>query len=660
MIISKMIIENFRQFIGKQEITFSTDKNKNVTVVMGDNGAGKSTLENAFVWGLYGIHNFKDKNLLNKEVEYKLGIDYNTAVTRVKIFFENNDKKYEIERKIIYKKNSSKLVGSEMVNLDKKNHLGDYVQVPEISIDITLRDILPKELSNFFFFDGEHLDSMSQDLLSKKKSSDFKDAVRGLVGLKGLEEALKHLGNENSRGKNTVIGRITDEIDSKAGSNIIECSEKIQKLEIHKAANEKALESAEMAVEQFNSAKNSIQRELESMENDIKRRERYEKLGKDRVKYESQEKLLKEKFFREFSTNIGTFYGKGLYAKALAEIEDAGKLDGGIPGLHKKAIDTILSRNECICGNKFKHGDECYKRLKELVYIIPPYSLGTMIREFSSQIKTATRSIENFQKDMHDQIQIINDYHERVRRCDNERLELEGNLSDQNKAKALQNRRLQADYDLRKANDDIRQISEQLGGIKRDLKREKQNYDMLVAKDSRSKENLKYKNYAVALSNSIMESYSKKEIETKNELQDTINRIFNSIYDGGIHIDVSDKYNITTRIINTVFSGDELERNTAQNYAIIFAFITGIIELARKNNDNSREGYPMVMDAPLSSFDKTRIKKICENIPDIAEQVIIFIKDTDGDIAEKYLENKIGKKYYLRIDKQTSSKIIER
>ena len=68
MIISKMIIENFRQFIGKQEITFSTDKNKNVTVVMGDNGAGKSTLENAFVWGLYGIHNFKDKNLLNKEV----------------------------------------------------------------------------------------------------------------------------------------------------------------------------------------------------------------------------------------------------------------------------------------------------------------------------------------------------------------------------------------------------------------------------------------------------------------------------------------------------------------------------------------------------------------------------------------------------------------
>ena len=53
------------------------------------------------------------------------------------------------------------------------------------------------------------------------------------------------------------------------------------------------------------------------------------------------------------------------------------------------------------------------------------------------------------------------------------------------------------------------------------------------------------------------------------------------------------------------------------------------------------------MDAPLSAFDKHRIKKVCEVLPEIAEQVIIFIKDTDGDLAKENLKNKIGKMYNL-------------
>ena len=56
----------------------------------------------------------------------------------------------------------------------------------------------------------------------------------------------------------------------------------------------------------------------------------------------------------------------------------------------------------------------------------------------------------------------------------------------------------------------------------------------------------------------------------------------------------------------------------------------------------SSEPYPLVMDAPLSAFDKRRIQTICEELPKTAEQVVIFIKDTDGELAEKYLGNKIG------------------
>ena len=106
---------------------------------------------------------------------------------------------------------------------------------------------------------------------------------------------------------------------------------------------------------------------------------------------------------------------------------------------------------------------------------------------------------------------------------------------------------------------------------------------------------------------------------------------------------------------SSLLSGD-VDRNTAQNYAIIFAFIAGIIEMAKKKRGNgknenvlcnTKESYPLVMDAPLSSFDTTRIANICQSLPDIAEQFILFIKDTDGDIAEKHLANRIGARYKI-------------
>ena len=72
------------------------------------------------------------------------------------------------------------------------------------------------------------------------------------------------------------------------------------------------------------------------------------------------------------------------------------------------------------------------------------------------------------------------------------------------------------------------------------------------------------------------------------------------------------------------------------------------------------DGYPLIMDAPLSAFDKKRIQSICKTIPDIAQQVIIFIKDTDGEVAEEYMRTCIGKKYELVADSQLATHIESR
>lgn len=128
-----------------------------------------------------------------------------------------------------------------------------------------------------------------------------------------------------------------------------------------------------------------------------------------------------------------------------------------------------------------------------------------------------------------------------------------------------------------------------------------------------------------------------------------INEIFKSIYDGGLSLTIDEHYNISVYV--TDFDGG-VETSTAQSISVIFAFISAIIKMARENqiengDEAYSEPYPLVMDAPLSAFDKRRIKAICSAIPETAEQVIIFIKDTDGELAEEHLGTKVMTRHYF-------------
>src|SRR5690606_3603421 len=143
------------------------------------------------------------------------------------------------------------------------------------------------------------------------------------------------------------------------------------------------------------------------------------------------------------------------------------------------------------------------------------------------------------------------------------------------------------------------------------------------------------------------------------KLEQYINEIFKNIYEGGLSISVDEKYNIQVFVDDESNFNNDIETSTAQSISVIFAFISGIIKMAReiskeRDNDNKlldSEPYPLVMDEPLSAFDRTRIKTVCDVLPNIAEQVIIFIKDTDGELAEEYMGLKVGKRYlFNKID----------
>ena len=160
------------------------------------------------------------------------------------------------------------------------------------------------------------------------------------------------------------------------------------------------------------------------------------------------------------------------------------------------------------------------------------------------------------------------------------------------------------------------------------------------------------------------EFYSSKEAETRKRLESVVNKYFTTMYDGELHLVLDENYGVTVIVDDIDTTNDTWKTSSGQTLAIILAFISGILDIAR---DNIRSGnellqgdtYPLVMDAPLSDFDKTRIGTICSVLPTVAEQVIIIIKDTDGDLAEQHLSARIGKRYSISKLKDYESEIKE-
>ena len=98
MIIKKIKLNNFRQFKDEHIIEFSTDKEKNVSVILGSNTCGKTTIVGAFIWCLYGENTLKEpKILLNNIVANNLQA-YSSKEVSVEVTLQHENNEYIILR----------------------------------------------------------------------------------------------------------------------------------------------------------------------------------------------------------------------------------------------------------------------------------------------------------------------------------------------------------------------------------------------------------------------------------------------------------------------------------------------------------------------------------------------------------------------------------
>lgn len=298
--------------------------------------------------------------------------------------------------------------------------------------------------------------------------------------------------------------------------------------------------------------------------------------------------------------------------------------------------------------------------MHSLIDFLPPKSLSSNISDFK---KASTRRVSAFQQtdlieSVAENLSVISQQYDDITNYTEDLHAIEGKLSGsdvRDKVRSINAEIQQCEVIIASSNLERDKKLGERGDAIGQMERADSRRGQLALLDEKNKKIEIYKDYAERIYRELVEFYNRSEAEVRCRLQETINDIFKQIYEGGLSLTIDDKYHIS--VYAEDYAGS-VETSTAQSISVIFAFIAGIIKMARENRNAeseeekllSSEPYPLVMDAPLSAFDKRRIKTVCTALPEVAEQVVIFIKDTDGDLAEEHMGERIGSRH--RFDKQ--------
>lgn len=657
MIIKSLKLINFRQFKGESVIDFSVDPLKKATIIMGENAAGKTTLIESFSWIFYGSS--KLKNIWNTDLLNECEPGKSVRVEGY-INLKHNNVDYTIKR-IAKKWKNNKTFSSDNDVFEVSYIDSEGISQRKLGQEASrlINKIVPKDLFSYFFFKGEQIEKIGKDMAGVNKSIESKEfikAVRGLLGFSSLYDAMKHLNSLSEEYNGEITTNNTDEMLAQITSEIIKYTENVKKAQdaLDGTPNQPGLKESLSIIEEQKDKKSD---EIASYKAAEVMQKRTININSELMSIDSQIAKKRKEIFENFSSRSYEFFSNKLIdiAKDTLKHEDA--IDKGIPSMDSKSIDYILNvRKKCLCGADLIPGNTAYNKVEEFRKYVPPVGIGTEIEVMKQYIDNAERNSSVYYNDLkksREELSRLITSQAKLNEELNNLNEKISNIPDVTKLKAdereLDNKIINLKIKIRNAEETINNGNNQINV----LNKQKEQYSTT---DKHLQKLLTYQAYCNAVYSKINKYCKTHEKEKRNELQETINRIFKDIFDTDIQLVLNDKYeiSISDRDMRAL---EDLENSTSQDGIMAFSFIAGIIELAGKakagtvsdelDEEISTEPYPLVMDAPSSSFDKKRIKAFSNVLPRIAEQVIIFIKDTDGEYLEEDLSHNVGKKYEL-------------
>ena len=663
MILHYLKIHNFRQFAGDQEIVFSKDPYKKATIIVGESGVGKTTLVQIFKWIFYGQCKYsKHSGVINGQLKKSMPAGTQTNV-HCEISFEFNNLDYTVKRSQDFTKiNTSIQSGKSTLVMKYIDKNGISKKKVNEEAEKIIKEIINSDLFPYFFLEGESLVKVGNEMSSGSsgKNSNFSKAVRGLLGFNDLYSSRDHLKSLTKIYMKEIEKNTTDEQQKKIIEIIQTSEEKIER-------NNQRLQNISDNIEHFSSLAKRSSDQIMQFSDAEEKEKKVIQLAKEIGNINKTILQERASIFNQFSQNSYKYFMNQLLSQSKEVFADEDKIEKGIPGINSTAIDFLLEKHECICGNKLIEGSDEWNKLVKLKEYLPPISIGAEINNFKKLSRDMELSGKKYLEDF------------KKLRTDISR------LSEMSKNKQREYEKLNEDIknipdvsDLKKQAIQYEHKRDSLFEEKGALKNENNLLEDRI--NSKNKELQKFKNinekvkklnlyktYTDSILNRIINYCDKKEKEKKKELEYEINNIFKDFYNESISFELDENYNVQIKTNINEFTDDF--SSGGQVVVIALAFIGAIIKINGKKKSDDKtdllcedinsEVYPLVMDAPTSNFGMKQMDSFCEVMPKVTNQIIVFINDKDGPILSKIMNNIIGKRWRITKEDTYHAKVME-
>lgn len=660
MKINKLVLNNFFRYYGRQEIIFSTDNQKNVTILRGENGAGKTTLLNAFYWVMYGdvLKPLQVSNMLNYRAAEELK-SMQVVNCLVELEFEDRGILYTISRGQRFNKEGNKLIGEKNIKpyiSYKDNRTGNYIEIQEKDF---MDSIIPKRLRHFFFFDGERINRLAQ----VDGKEEVKKAILDILGLTTIDNSQKDLQtirNEYLR----ELAKNSSKDEKKYGEELESKECELEVFEgILKERNEEAvkykdeLERITKYLEQSNSEiVRKSQKELKTIEKDIKTSEKDLEGVKSEIRNHIS-KNLKVSIISEYFRDIAGY---------LEDKREKGELPSDIK---IQFIDDILARGRCICGCDLQKGTSEYETVEKLKSVAGRSELDDAYSKITSYIKYV-----NSQENFFDKFKELNkrevEIYDRIDELKNRKEEISRELrnSDDEKISYNEKQRIKLTQELNQIHKKIGSTENEIKLVKKDIEKIREKIKLCSVNNSiskRTKDKIDVVEKLIDLNNEIKTSFVET---TREELDYKIKEVFSKITRKDYRIPVLTK-DFELKIVNTLKGENQNNSqvlSTGEGQITSLSFIGSLVEYAREKtkqeflSDFSGGDYPIVMDSPFGNLDEIHTSNVAENIGKLASQVIIVVSDKQWNKdVENNIKHQVGKMYKMYDVNDTNKDVLE-
>ena len=667
------------RYKGDNELRFSTDNVKNVTVVLGDNTFGKTTLAQAFRWALYESLNDtsytkrKDVVLLNNEVAAEMKGSQVKDVC-VEIVVENDGEEIRFIRKVLFnRKNenvndiSVKQIGpTELImQIKQGGQWGDVINDNGFNSDSktykkgcvqeAIENMFPQSLSNYFFFDGERWNDL------KSKTGDIKNSIDTILGVSGLVEMMNHLKDNRT----SVIRKLREKVKGTSGE--------YERLQGEIKGIDDAIEEYEKKIRDTLAAIETTTRTMESTQKVLNDNRKVEEDQKELSRLEMDVNRY-EKFKSDYYADIvktlsnsGKFFASSFLLE-LEEMLNQIDLEGkDIPGVTVDTLEYLIEQGECICGTDLSEGTEAYETMIKLKKQVPPEMIGGA----AGKLKT---TLEAWKNETNELVSVIE---EKAKAFDLAQSTIDDLTRDIGKLEKTIDRKT----NLSPVRAQYKQAKDRLSS----LSKQKMTFEMRAEQARVNKQKKESQLDAVAIHDKqnahiyrcidyVEAMYEKAEKFANIRKQTTITdlnkiigenfqRMFND-HEKYAKLGPDYKIHVYYHQVGELTNYEEMNLSNGETIAINFVFIVSILELAKqyreieKNTEdygmeNAILGLPLVLDGPFSALSNENTTLVASRLPQFAEQVIIFMLDKDWEASG--LEEYTLPEYCYRVCKESNS-----